>query len=1452
MAMFVNGRRVITNAPGAVVRSTSENYTDMRRKKSADYENLCKSEDLVDCCEDVMVDGHAVATIKSFFPQSTGDEGGMGGGVKSGTVNGKGVFTTASPDVFVSSLDGSIVNEPIVREGDLVISNNGNCEPAAIEYLPGHQIENPCQTPELKVKEDSAPASLTLVVHGRNQAFQGHFVAHCQLSKTYEKAVLATFEEPSDVKGLAKRLTFRGIRHTDFSFGFYQNAIMGKRIAISFLERQQASELNEEPTRPMADELTQIVLFRPVMNYQLPKKQLINANNADFSDIFRLGDKLRARVYHSLMLQQLTVEAALFDDEDKNTIALDPIHWANDAKSMMRLASLDKNWYQLLPDALRKSVDDELSSKIIGSLPNGYIYVYLDGHLWREIHCRDGNMHEVDLRRSGGYQSRSVIGLEQTDLMLPYKVVGQSVKVEIAFSDEQWSWGRVRYYGGMAKDDIRRINDIDPLVKDTKRAEQHRAKRFIELDLKSLIDDKQKEVLDASNGIQLFEDFGIYHCVIPSPLTPIKRAIQDIFSLQTELISVAENSQHPVHCAHGSTAALTYKYFFDEKSGLLAKQKTNKDIKKANEARSALRTEQLMSYRWDKAAKAQDSENDDIRRSIDLDKIKATLKVDRRQRLRDLIRGVQRSLVSLIQRTDTSEVLVNTQPALISECSIDWQMCLKDGFAGNIEPYAKAFNLIGNISNALSFEPSDIDVDMDLKRDIDKTKATPGSRYIVSLNEASHPLHDLIHPNEEALIKAQKLPDVKTDQPFSKSFNDYKNTGEDFFNIHFFKFITQGGVGISKNVFDLFNAVIKDMASAHQISLNKELSNINAHADAIKSVYKHLDNYLQITANKHMPKTELKLLSDMHDDDVIIGMGHAQLFTKRQTKGMINEVAKETKHPKKYYDHVNVSQVKAKKTQRVAITLHKDLSHLQGKEINEVMNFFGEQRRAEHLLSQTLAEQRQSLNVVGNTQKSLHDHLVVVCNAKDYEQTSIFKRKPYHMMDIGSSSVLLLFGIWNVKLKLEARSKFKEEEGEGSSEKTLELLDASISASYLIENVGRSLSDMKHVEKWYEAQSELIEEAMEWGAEQGFSFTPLSVLATLGSSIAIGLSLKSLFMDFKEHSPQFVIPHLAKLGINMGVTLSFIGSAAERALADKVSEKLAMYAAEKLYVNVSEAALKKLALNEVLEATTYGFARKSLIRLAIPFSSSYVGMFLMVAGFAIEAIIEANSDSELMTWVKSTSFFLDRTKNEAKDEGDLMAEFANTMTRPSALIGKTNPCEGPIKYFIDFTLPMFDPEHHQLQLSIYTQEIEMVFGQQFDNLASALATNIKYKKAMFQPAYGQECVFNKNLQLTKVRIHLSPDTNWLQKVGTEVKLSCQFRILLNDGISLPLEKYHGRYLHQHQLRGADEAHAYHAEPLYIIGKGKEQLPSHCQEGKTLPEYLKNHSKKVKVVAEGFY
>ena len=67
----------------------------------------------------------------------------------------------------------------------------------------------------------------------------------------------------------------------------------------------------------------------------------------------------------------------------------------------------------------------------------------------------------------------------------------------------------------------------------------------------------------------------------------------------------------------------------------------------------------------------------------------------------------------------------------------------------------------------------------------------------------------------------------------------------------------------------------------------------------------------------------------------------------------------------------------------------------------------------------------------------------------------------------------------------------------------------------------------------------------------------------------IALSLKSLYDDLSTHSPQLLIPHFIKLGVSMGTTLSFIGSAAERAMEKELKKKLADYATKEAFENLS-------------------------------------------------------------------------------------------------------------------------------------------------------------------------------------------------------------------------------------------------------------------------------------------
>lgn len=635
------------------------------------------------------------------------------------------------------------------------------------------------------------------------------------------------------------------------------------------------------------------------------------------------------------------------------------------------------------------------------------------------------------------------MGNAQHNLIVPYKVAGREVKVEIAFSEEQWSWSRVRFYGGLARDDERRVDRDDPFTQDLNQCEQRRKKRFTTLNLKSLIEDKQSEVLDQKGAKHLFQEFDIYHCVIPAPTIPITRAINDILMLQQELIKVTENTQNPVHENHGSTTSLVYKYFFDEKSGLLSKQKNTKDIQSIESDR--INSDNLISFSTGlqpsvaalnpHANRPTDvNQNDDIRTIIDLDKVKASLKIERRSRLRELIRITQSSLVSLLQQTHPP--ITDIKPSVVSGCDIDWYQCVKDYLCSNLNAYGKGFNFIGTLTNALAFEPSDIDTEMDLKRDIDANQPTAGHLFIVELIEEGSPLLHLLYPSEQDIADAKELPDIQKSETFKKNVPNYQLPEIEKFNIYFFKYISNNGLSVSKNISDLFNSIIKNIVSNYQESVERKL--LSEGKDAIeKSIKKSVDlfkSHLDIIQNKLMPDFEIKYLSELVNEDVIIGTSHQQL--KGQGKSVAEHQAI-TKQKSEIMHDDNGEILGAKVT--------KEFSHPQGAEVDETINFHEAQPLAKAHLENHLTKKKLNLS-----DKPKHDPLVITAKEEAYKSTSIFKKQPIHLMDIGSSSALLFLGLLNVKSKVDALKKEIKEDNSSSLQAKWEAIEASLSTSYLL------------------------------------------------------------------------------------------------------------------------------------------------------------------------------------------------------------------------------------------------------------------------------------------------------------------------------------------------------------------------------------------------------------------
>ena len=88
----------------------------------------------------------------------------------------------------------------------------------------------------------------------------------------------------------------------------------------------------------------------------------------------------------------------------------------------------------------------------------GYVYIFCNQALWREIRINDqGDYSEVDLATFAGLDIRNAEGLPERVCMLPHRVNGDTFVLEVAFSESQWSWQRIEYFGGVDKEDIRLV-----------------------------------------------------------------------------------------------------------------------------------------------------------------------------------------------------------------------------------------------------------------------------------------------------------------------------------------------------------------------------------------------------------------------------------------------------------------------------------------------------------------------------------------------------------------------------------------------------------------------------------------------------------------------------------------------------------------------------------------------------------------------------------------------------------------------------------------------------------------------------------------------------------------------------------------------------------------------------------------------------------------------------------
>ncbi|NOZ51710.1 MAG: hypothetical protein GXP08_01005 [Gammaproteobacteria bacterium] len=112
-------------------------------------------------------------------------------------------------------------------------------------------------------------------------------------------------------------------------------------------------------------------------------------------------------------------------------------------------------------------------------LQPGWLYVYVNGKLWRELQVQNdaGTLCEVDLSEDVGHDQRVTLGATHDLLLLPYKINNIVQTVELGYSAEQWRWQQICQAGGLDAADLRFLPHVkqqaDKIPLDTEFRNKH-------------------------------------------------------------------------------------------------------------------------------------------------------------------------------------------------------------------------------------------------------------------------------------------------------------------------------------------------------------------------------------------------------------------------------------------------------------------------------------------------------------------------------------------------------------------------------------------------------------------------------------------------------------------------------------------------------------------------------------------------------------------------------------------------------------------------------------------------------------------------------------------------------------------------------------------------------------------------------------------------------------------
>ena len=396
MAVYFNGRLAIHT--GCDARFLGQEYCFDIKGDIVTVLNTAKAKHTLNSSSRVFINGHPLLHQKSLLSHSKTSAPGIVG-MHSGTVDGIAEFITGSPTV---TTDGY----PVVRDQDLMVSNNRNTSPAPMR-LSGVAQKKSAENSNTNQSSKNPHYQITVDVFCDGDKKIPGFIAAANNGKVCAECNLSV---STNSEKNFRRYSLMLSQNTGYDLCLLIPGETGHAFHIPLAKQVKVTTKQSAPALSQAQHQLVPVRFR--WRIGLNDKPLLPAVG-DYSDIVRLPDFLRSIVHR---------QVSDYCSQSGETCT----------------------WPEMLRPAMQQQVIRYLQPALAPKLEEGWLYVFNDNKVLRE--CRvdeNGEFREVNLLDYTGEDQRVAHGVAAHCLVLPFKIAGQTQQISVAFSRQQWSWSQL-------------------------------------------------------------------------------------------------------------------------------------------------------------------------------------------------------------------------------------------------------------------------------------------------------------------------------------------------------------------------------------------------------------------------------------------------------------------------------------------------------------------------------------------------------------------------------------------------------------------------------------------------------------------------------------------------------------------------------------------------------------------------------------------------------------------------------------------------------------------------------------------------------------------------------------------------------------------------------------------------------------------------------------------------